>query len=207
MGDSSVCWSAGFQVSPWVPPDPEVRTGEMIELDLVSGAQRRTNRVRVYLPARLRSTGAYPLLIVHDGSDFVEYAEMRTVLDNLIHRLDMVETVLAFIDPVDRLTEYPNQAVHARMLVEELVPRLERELPIATQPSGRCLMGSSSGAIAAFSTAVRYPRAFGSVLVQSASLVFTDIGVDHGGGPAFDPVVRFVNAYRRRPRRVPTGCS
>lgn len=202
VGDSSVCWSAGYQVPPWVLPDPEARAGEMVELDVVSRAQRRTNRVRVYLPARLRSTGAYPLLIVHDGSDFVEYAGMRTVLDNLIHRLDMAETVVAFTDPVDRLTEYPNQAAHARMLVEELVPRLERELPIATQPSRRCLMGSSFGAIAAFSTTVRYPRAFGSLLLQSGSFVFTDIGVDHGGGPAFDPAVRFVNAYRRRPRRV-----
>lgn len=38
---------------------------------------------------------------------------------------------------------------------------------------------------------------------MSGSFVFTDIGaVDHGGGPVFDPVVRFVNRYRDRPRRV-----
>ena len=40
---------------------------------------------------------------------------------------------------------------------------------------------------------------FGSLLLQSASLVFTDIGTDHGGGPYFDPVVKFVNRYRARP--------
>ena len=32
--------------------------------------------------------------------------------------------------------------------------------------------------------------------------MFTDIGVNHGGGPVFDPVVKFVNAYRARPRRI-----
>ncbi len=32
--------------------------------------------------------------------------------------------------------------------------------------------------------------------------MFTDIGADHGGGPSFDPVVRFVNRYRARPVRV-----
>ena len=32
--------------------------------------------------------------------------------------------------------------------------------------------------------------------------MFTDIGADHGGGPAFDPVVNFVNRYRARPVRV-----
>ena len=38
---------------------------------------------------------------------------------------------------------------------------------------------------------------------MSGSFVFTDIaGADHGGGPVFDPVVKFVNRYRARPRRV-----
>ena len=39
---------------------------------------------------------------------------------------------------------------------------------------------------------------------MSGSFVFTDIGSDHGGGPVFDPVVKFVNRYRRgRPGRRP----
>ena len=61
-------------------------------------------------------------------------------------------------------------------------------------------MGSSFGGVASLSTAVRYPGFFGSLLLQSASLVFTDIGFDHGGGPAFDPVVKFVNALPRQAR-------
>jgi hypothetical protein len=39
-------------------------------------------------------------------------------------------------------------------------------------------------------------------VLMSGSFVFTDIGTDHGGGPVFDPVLRFVNGYRARPRRV-----
>jgi enterochelin esterase-like enzyme len=63
-------------------------------------------------------------------------------------------------------------------------------------------MGSSFGGIAALATAVRYPDVFGSLLLQSASMVFTDIAFDHGGGAVFDPVVKFVNSYRAKPRRV-----
>ena len=37
---------------------------------------------------------------------------------------------------------------------------------------------------------------------MSGSFVFTDIGANHGGGPAFDPVVKFMNRYRAKPRRV-----
>jgi enterochelin esterase family protein len=39
-------------------------------------------------------------------------------------------------------------------------------------------------------------------VLQSGSFVFTDIGNDHGGGPPFEPVVRFVNRYRSAPRPV-----
>ena len=86
-----------------------------------SQAQRRDNRVTLYLPARFRTTTSYPLLVVHDGGDFLEYASMKTVLDNLIHRLDMAETVVAFTYPGDRLTEYPNSGPHARWITKELV--------------------------------------------------------------------------------------
>jgi enterochelin esterase family protein len=202
FGSSSVCHSAGYATPDWAVHDPEARTGELVEMRIPSTAQRRENRVDVYLPARFRRTARYPLLVVHDGGDFLEYASMRTVLDNLIHRRDMAETVVAFTHPGDRLVEYPNSSAHARWIATELVGRLEEELPLAAGPAGRALMGSSFGAVASLSTAVRYPGTFGSLLLQSGSFVFTDIGGDHGEDPAFDPVVKFVNRYRARPARV-----
>ncbi len=139
---------------------------------------------------------------MHDGGDYLHYAAAKTVLDNLIHRLDVAEVLVAFIDPGDRLVEYANYAAHADFLTKELVPRLETDLPLVARPSGRCLMGSSFGAVASLSAAARAPGFYGSLLLESGSFVFTDIGNDHGGGPVFDPVVKFVNAYRAAPRRV-----
>ncbi|MGD7789079.1 alpha/beta hydrolase [Propionibacteriaceae bacterium Y1700] len=202
VGDSSVCWGAGYAPPDWAFDDPDARKGTLVEHHLPSRAQRRTNHVTVYLPARYRPTSRYPLLIVHDGGDFLEFAGMKTVLDNLIHRLDMAEVVVAFTRPGDRLVEYPNNAAHARWITTELIPFLNETYPLIDEPSARCLMGSSFGAIAAFSVAYRNREAFGSLLLQSGSFVFTDIAFDHGGGPAFDPVVKFVNRYRLRPRAV-----
>ena len=68
-------------------------------------------------------------------------------------------------------------------------------------------MGSSFGAVAALSTAYRHPEVYGSLLLQSGSFVFTDIGHQHGGGPPFDPVVRFVNGTGPRRGGSPTGYS
>jgi len=111
--------------------------------------------------------------------------------------------IVAFLHPKDRLTEYANSTAHARFLTAELLPRLEAELPLVSRRSGRCLMGSSFGAVATLSAAYRAPLVYGSLILMSGSFVFTDVGAaDHGGGPAFDPVVTFVNRYRARPRRV-----
>jgi enterochelin esterase family protein len=202
VGSSSVCYAQGYEVPEWTQPQADSRPGTIADLVVGSRALRRDCDVAVYLPARFTPTGRYPLLVVHDGRDYLHYAAAKTVLDNLIHRLDVAEIVVAFTNPGDRLVEYANSAAHARFVTTELIPQLERELPLLGTPAGRCLMGSSFGAVAALSTAYRYPEFFGSLLLQSGSFVFTDIGSDHGGGPVFDPVVKFVNRYRAKPRRV-----
>jgi enterochelin esterase-like enzyme len=202
LGSYSVCFAHGYEVPDWTRADPDARHGSLAEFAMPSRALRRDTKVTLYLPARFRRSARYPLLIVHDGGDYLQYAAANTVLDNLIHRLDVAEAIVAFIYPGERLTEYANSAAHARYLTAELVPRLEAEFPLAGTPSARCLMGASFGAIAALSTAFRYPDSYGSLLLQSGSFVFTDIGNDHGGGAAFQPVVRFVNRYRAAPRRV-----
>ncbi|MDV3222152.1 alpha/beta hydrolase-fold protein [Intrasporangium sp.] len=202
LGSSSVCASLGYRVPEWVGFDPEARPGRLVEDVVRSKALRRDQPIHVYLPARFNRALRYPLLVVHDGSDYLNFADMKTVLDNLIHRLDVDPLVAVFVPPVDRLREYPDHAPHARFVARELVPLLTERLPLVDAPEARCLMGSSFGGVASLSTAVRYPGFFGSLLLQSASLVFTDIGFEHGGGPAFDPVVKFVNRYRARPTAV-----
>lgn len=202
VGSSSVCFGPGYETPEWVTPDPEARPGEIREVVIESRALKRDAHVSVYLPARFRTTASYPLLVVHDGSDFLRYAAMKTVLDNLIHQMDIAEVVVAFTDPGDRLVEYANATAHSRFLTDELLPELEVSLPLVGQRAGRCLLGSSFGAVAALSAAYRSPDVYGSLVLMSGSFVFTDIGMEHGGGPVFDPVVKFVNRFRAKPRRV-----
>ena len=202
FGASSVCAATGYEVPEWTLPDSESRPGDLRPAELHSKALRRTVRFQVYVPARFIPLVQYPLLIVHDGDDYLNYTSMKTVLDNLIHRGEIADLIVAFVPPGNRLVEYANHAPHARFIARELVPYLSDAYPVLGSPSGRTLMGSSFGGVASLSTAVRYPDVFGNLLLQSASLVFTDIAFHHGGGVVFDPVVKFVNAFRARPRRV-----
>src|SRR4029079_9279901 len=178
VGSSSVCYAYGHEIPDWTVVDPEARPGSLVDMVVPSRALRRDCPVTLYLPARFRRADPgtrYPLLIVHDGGDYLRYAAAKTVLDNLIHRLDVAETIAAFVYPGDRLAEYANSAAHAphltaalgprlgegvpraACLTAELFPRLEEEFPLAATPSARCLMGASFGAVGALSTAYRYP--------------------------------------------------
>jgi enterochelin esterase family protein len=201
FGDNSVSSTEGYEVPEWTVPDPVSRPGTLKEMVFESRALGGPRRVVLYLPARFRPTRRYDLLVVHDGPEYLAYSGMKTVLDNLIYRLEIPGLIVAFTHPEKRLVEYANYEPHARYLAEELVPFLEKEFPLLAGPRSRGLMGASFGAVASLSTAWRYPGFFGRLLLQSGSFAFTDIGT-HQKGPVFDPVVEFMNVFRAQPREV-----
>jgi enterochelin esterase-like enzyme len=201
FGSTSVCFAHGYETPEWTQPGLESRNGTLEEILVASRALRRDCPVTVYLPAGFRRSVRYPLLIVHDGGDYLKYSAAQTVLDNLIGRGDMAGVVAAFVSPGDRLAEYADSAAHARFLTTELVPRLEARYPLAG-PATRCLMGASLGGVAALGAACRYPGRYGSLLLQSGSFVFTDNGSEDTGRPELASVVRLVNGFRAEPRRV-----
>ncbi len=200
FGANSVVRTRGTERPAWTYPDPDVRAGEIVEQTIDSQAFGEPRPVLIYLPARYRSTRRYPLLVVHDGHDYLRFSSLKQVLDNLIDALEVAPMIVALVDAEDRLEEYPDHEPHARFLTEELVPQLERDYPLRAEPAARGLMGASFGAVASLSCAWRYPGFYGRLLLQSGSFAFTDIG-KHRRGPAFDPVVKFVNAFRANPGR------
>jgi enterochelin esterase family protein len=204
FGANSVCHTRGYTVPEWIERDPEAQAGKLEEVLVPSAAYGRSVRVTMYTPARFRPTRTYPLLVVHDGPDYLRYSGLATVLDNLIHRLEVPGLVAALLHPEKRLEEYADHEPHARFVAEELLPLIEDLYPVERRPASRCLMGASLGAVASFATAVRYPETFGRLLLQSGSFAFSDLG-DVGvrdRGPTFEPIVGFVNRFRHEPRRV-----
>jgi enterochelin esterase family protein len=199
FGANSVCQGYGYVPPEWTLPDDGARTGTFERLTVDS---RRLGRreVDLYLPARFRRNRRYPLLVLHDGGDYLRYAQLKTVLDNLIHRLELPPLVVALTDSPDRLGEYVGNDAHADYVVEELLPAVAARVPLDPDPAQRCAMGASLGGVASLHAAWRHPGTFGRLLLQSGSFAFTDIG-ENRRGPPFEPVVRFMNAFRARPGR------
>ncbi len=201
FGANSVAHGTGYEIPRWIHHDPSVRPGRLDDVVFDSKTFGRRG-FGVYVPAGFRQTRRYPLLVVHDGHDYLRYASLGTILDNLIDRLEIANAIVVLTSSPDRIREYADDERHARFLTEELVPFVERVFPIDARPQSRYLMGASFGAVAALSTAHRYPGFYGRLLLQSGSFAFTDIGNRNHRGPLFDPVVAFMNRFRADPTPI-----
>lgn len=202
FGANSVAHGTGYEIPSWIHHDPAAKTGKLDEIVIDSKVFGGRRGFGVYLPARYSNARRYPLLVVHDGHDYVRYASLGFILDNLIDRLEVADAIVVLTSSPDRLREYADDERHARFVVEELVPFVEKVFSVDARPQARCLMGASFGAVASLATATRYPGFFGRLLLQSGSFAFTDIGDRNHRGPLFDPVVAFVNRFRAEPAPV-----
>lgn len=200
FGSNSVLHGAGYETPEWTFPDEEARPGSVQELGIRSRVLGDHRHARIYLPARYRERRRYPLLVVHDGIDYLRFSALQTVLDNLIHRLEIPPLIAVLSEPRNRMREYAANEKHAEFLTTELVPKLESRYPLIPRASSRVLVGASFGAVAALHTAWLFPGFWGRLLLQSGSFAFSDIG-RHRRGPVFDPVADFVNRFRESPGR------
>jgi enterochelin esterase-like enzyme len=198
FGANSVCKGYGYERPSWSLEYPEAASGTLADMRLDSSVFDERRDIQVYLPAGFRNTRTYPLMVVHDGMDYLRFADLKVVLDNLVHRQEIQPMIVALTQSPERLVEYTGHDKHARHLGEELVPAVAAKFPLLDDHRSRGLMGASLGGVATLHAASLYPEMFGRLLLQSGSFAFSDLG-HHKKGPVFDPVVRFVNAYRNSP--------
>ena len=210
FGANSVGRSFGAAPPAWALPDPEAPGGRLEDIEVDSRAFREKRTTRVYLPAGLEAGRAYPLVILHDGEDFVAHADLVTALDNLIHRGKVPPFVAALPQPGERNREYTGDPRHARFLTDELLPALRERLPVRRDAAGTVLMGASLGAVASLATAFRYPGVYGAVALKSGSFVF-DRGLLKTRDPLFMRIADFVDRLWDGPGRLPprafVGCG
>ena len=160
----------------------------------------------VYVPAQYDAAVPASLMIFNDGQAFKNMeGDLRVpnVVDNLIWRRELPVMLAVFINPGrrpdqpeptpqewgDRTTNRPTEYntlddKYARVVVDELMPALNKGYNIAKEPERHGIGGASSGAIAAFTVAWERPNHFRKVLSLIGS--FTNLR----GGHAYADIVR-----------------
>ncbi|MBL9188540.1 MAG: hypothetical protein JNK23_13740 [Opitutaceae bacterium] len=169
----------------------------------------------VYVPAQYDGSTPASLMIFQDGQAFVRATgdyRAATVFDNLIYRREIPVTIVVFINPGrkpeqpvasasdwgDRSSNRPQEYnalddKYARVIVDELLPELEKTYRISKNPADRGIGGASSGAIAAFTVAWHRPDQFSKVLSTIGSFV------NLRGGHVYPDLIR---STPRKPIRI-----
>jgi enterochelin esterase-like enzyme len=153
-----------FAVDP-APP------GRLVEVRVTSASLGGRRHHHVYLPAGYLRHHFYPLLLIHDGSDFLRYAGLASLLDHLIARRLLPPLVVVMLDPWRRLAEYGASAAHSQHVVGEVIGHVKRRLAIRTEPVYTGLLGSSLGAVASLAAAWHHPGRVGSLGLISGTFV------------------------------------
>jgi enterochelin esterase-like enzyme len=169
----------------------------------------------VYVPAQYDPATPTALMVFNDGQAMMAEpgsVQAHHVIDNLIYRREIPVMLGVFINPgrrpdqpeptprdwgdrtTNRAAEYnaPDEK-YARVVVEELMPALKKDYNISPDPEQHGIMGASSGAIAAFSTAWFRPNDFRKAISVTGSFV------DLRGGHIFPELVA---ESERKPLRI-----
>ncbi len=172
FGANSVCMTHGYVPPEWAEPDAMVQGGEVENFVLEETAFGDPRRLSAYLPEGYDETQAYPLVVIHDGWDYIDHAALVPTLDNLIARGDLPPLIAALTQSPQRNVEYVDDPRHTDFVVQDLLPAFETRYNIDPWPRNRVIMGASLGAVASLSVAARAPRVFGGSVLKSGSFIF-----------------------------------
>ncbi|ASJ71066.1 alpha/beta hydrolase [Granulosicoccus antarcticus] len=198
FGENSVCRTYGYSQPEWSKPQG-AEAGTIIPFPVESTVFEQTRNEQIYLPAQHDPDTAYRLLVIHDGADFITYADLATSLDNLIASGTIPPVIVALVQTHDRLSEYARGHRHARYLVYDLLPQLESSFRLSERSEDRVLLGASLGAVVSLATIFRYPGVFGGAVLQSGSFILDEKKLEGRQHPVFERVARLVRAVRRSP--------
>ena len=157
----------------WVSRRPGVAAGKLEETRLRSSHLEGRREISVYTPPSYSKDGApYPLLVVLDGTAYLDLIPLPTILDNLISagRIQPVVAVLVGrLEAEDRDADLSCNRSFEAFLAEEVVPWVADRYRVTSDPARTVIAGSSLGGLQAACTAIAAPERFGNVLAQSGA--------------------------------------
>jgi enterochelin esterase-like enzyme len=144
--------------------------------DVKSAFLTRTRHVEIWLPPGYDDSPSarYPVLYMSDGQNLFDPRIASTGVDwgvdeavvRLVERGTIPPVIVVGVwNSADRVPEYSpwqNAPDYARFLIEELMPRVNREFRTLHGPEHTAVMGSSMGGLLSFYLVTHHPDVFGA---------------------------------------------
>lgn len=176
-GPNSELRMPGYLPSPECTPDPAVAPGRLEQGTITSAILKNTRALRIYLPAgydAARPKG-YPVVLFHDGLEYLSLGAAKTVLDNLIAGRRIEPIIAVFVPPVSaaqRIEEYSGATAAnlERFIIEEVMAQVDSAWHTSKDPAQRAMLGPSLAALISAQITFHHPESFGLAGLYSPAM-------------------------------------
>ncbi|MCP4545651.1 MAG: hypothetical protein GY835_04180 [bacterium] len=131
-------------------------------------------RIEIVTPPGYDGVKPHPVLIVHDGLEYISLGNLKLTLGRLsLEHPDLSLPICVCIPPGDRIAEYAGAKREAfgRFIADAVIPFVNEHY--ATSPTDRTMwgcLGASNGANVSLYLACTHPDLFGNLLLMSPYL-------------------------------------
>ena len=151
------------------PPEiifnPSVPHGTIHDTLFYSIKLSNSRTIRVYTPPYYdpSSSLSYPLVLLHDGGEWISLGYAKNILDNLINENKIDPIVAVFVPPVDRSNEYAfsQRFLFEDFIIEELIPYIRNRYKVRLDAGGNAMTGFSFGGLISTQICYNNPEVFG----------------------------------------------
>jgi enterochelin esterase-like enzyme len=188
FGPNSELRMPGSIKPPEITFSNSIAHGVIIDTICQSSALGNSRKVKIYLPAGYPSgMTAYPVVLFHDGLEYVSLGNAKNILDYLIANQMMAPVIALFVPPVDRSPEYSGNRkdLFTSFIVNELIPTIDAKFKTSRDPSRRAMIGASDGGNISLYIAMKHPEVFAKTGAQSSNVI-PAISTTLASGPKLD---------------------
>ncbi len=145
--------------------------GALIIDSLFSLQTKRTYKLDIYLPHGYDEQLTYPSVYFQDGSDYLNLADCKAVLDVLIFEKKIEPVIAVFVTPNNRDEEYVGdlQSAYSKFFAIELADHIDRNYSTIKYPDSRAVIGDSYGGNISAFISYNFPDVFGLTGWHSAA--------------------------------------
>jgi enterochelin esterase family protein len=152
---------------------PNIPHGALRDTSFFSASLGNARTIRVYTPPDYTSSSErYPVILFHDGLEFITLAQANNVIDYLISQKRIKPVIAVFVPPVNRREEYATslQNQFTTFIVTEVMPWVDRRYRTLTDPASRAALGASDGGNISLWLGYKHPEVFGNVAALSSNV-------------------------------------
>jgi len=145
--------------------DPNISHGTLQDTIVHSNILNNSRTVRVYTPPLYSNsaTDSFPVILFHDGLEYISLASANNTIDYLIANNRIEPIIAVFVPPVDRDNEYAFNSTQQfeSFIITELMPAIDSRYRTMKDPSKRAMTGPSFGGLITTQICYNNPEEFG----------------------------------------------